>query len=176
MGNFYTNITVVGHGATACVKVLSDLRCEAYVVEVNNFCVVYDRECDEQNTEVLAALTEHLATRLDTVTLAVLNHDDDILWLQLYDRSDLVAEYANRNGPKTNIRALCRTLGKSHDFWLVWWLLCRPFLFQFSRHDRLVKHFGLPEAAVGSGYTYISHGDIPIGVTEESIVRVSATG
>lgn len=176
MGNFYTNITVLGHGATDCVKILNDLGRDAYVVEVNECSVVYDRECDEQKEEVLAALSEHFATCLDTITFGVLNHDDDILWFQLYDRSDLVAEYANRYGPRTNILALCRTLSKSRDFLTVWWLLHRPFLFQVSRHYRLVKHFGLPEASVSSGYTYISRGDTPIGVSEENIIRVLATG
>ncbi|HTO13736.1 MAG TPA: hypothetical protein VMQ51_19345 [Candidatus Binatia bacterium] len=32
-----------------------------------------------QDTQVLSALAERLATRLDTWALAVLNHDDDVL-------------------------------------------------------------------------------------------------
>ena len=172
MGNFYTNITL-GRPAAAAVAELTSVGREAYVAEAGQRCVVYDSECETQDTQVLSALAEHLATRLETWALAVLNHDDDILWLQLYVRDDLVAEYANRGGPRTDVRALCRALGRPGDVLRVWALLHLPFLFQVWRHERLARRLGLPRAAVGFGFSYLSRGEAPGGVT---LVRVRRRG
>jgi hypothetical protein len=170
MGNFYTNITLA-RPAAAAVAELSTLGRDAYVADAGAHCVVYDRECDKQDTQILSALAEHLATRLDTRALAVLNHDDSILWLQLYAGAGLVAEYASRGGPRTDVRALCRTLGRAGDVVAVWLLLRLPFLFQVWRHARLVRRLGLPEAAVGFGFDYLARGEAPDGVTLRRVGR-----
>jgi hypothetical protein len=172
MGSFYTNITVIGGSADRVAAELRDLRRRAYLADFNGTCVVYDQECEKQDTQVLAALAEHLATRLAARCFAALNHDDDILWFQLYDGPDLVAEYANRGGPKTNVTALCRALGKPGSVVHAWFLLHLPFLFQVTRHLRLARLLGLPEASVGSGYTYISRGEMPVGVEKGRLVQI----
>ena len=133
MGNFYTNITMVGAAAGAAASELEALGREAFVADLGQACVVYDRECEKQDTEVLAALAERLATRLDARAFAVLDHDDDLLGFQLYEGATLVAEYANRGGPRTGVRALCRALGRPGAALAVWLLLRRPFLFQVCR-------------------------------------------
>jgi hypothetical protein len=130
MGHFYTNVTVVGASASAAARELAALGREAYVADLGRTCVVYDRESEKQDTQVLAALAERLATRLDARAFAVLDHDDDLLWFQLYDRDALVAEYANRGGPRTDVRALCRVLGRPGAVLAVWLLLHGP---SFSR-------------------------------------------
>jgi hypothetical protein len=158
------------------VNVLKDLRREAYVVAVNGHCVVFDRQCESQDTEILAALGEHLATRLNGLAFAVLNHDDDVLWFQVYQRSELVAEYANRGGPSTNVRALCRLFDRPKDIIPVWLLLRRPFLFQISRHRRLARRLGLPQASVGSGFNYLSRGEVPAGATLDQLIHVRGGG
>lgn len=56
------------------------------------------------DTGILAALADDLSSSLDTRAFAVLNHDDDVLWFQLYDRGTLVAEYANRGGGYQDIQ------------------------------------------------------------------------
>ena len=171
MGNFYTNITL-GRPAAAAVAELTAVGRNAYVADGGTRCVVYDSACESQDTQVLSALAEHLARRLDTWALAVLNHDDDLLWLQLYLGADLVAEYANRGGPRTDVGALCRTLGRAGDVTAVWLLLRLPFLFQVWRHARLVRRLGLPEAAVGFGFTYLARGEMPPGVAAPQLLRV----
>jgi hypothetical protein len=171
MGNFYTNITLDRPAAAAAAELTAAGR-NAYVAATGERCVVYDGECESQDTQVLAALAEHLATRLDTWALAVLNHDDDVLWLQLYFGADLVAEYANRGGPRTDVGALCRTLGRPGDVTAVWVLLRLPFLLQVWRHRRLVRRLRLPEAAVGFGFTYIARGEAPTGVAPDRLLRV----
>jgi hypothetical protein len=172
MGNFYTNITVLSERAGESINVIRELGREAYIVHLPNAAVVYDRQCDEQNTGVLSALAEHLSVKLNSVTFAVLNHDDSILWWQLYSSSELIAEYANRGGPKTDVSAMCRTLGKEKEILLVWWILHRPYLFQVSRHKRLVDCLGLPYASVGTGYGYLSRGEVPPGVNKADIIHV----
>lgn len=172
MGNFYTNITVLGGSADRVAAELRGLRRRAYLADFSGACVVYDQECENQDTQVLAALAEHLATRLNARCFAVLNHDDDILWFQLYDGPDLVAEYANRGGPKTKVTALCRALGNPSGIVRAWFLLHRPFLFQFTRHQQLARLLGLPEGSVGSGYTYISRGEMPVGVEQGRLVQI----
>ena len=117
---------------------------------------------------MLAALAERLATRLDA---RVLNHDDDVLWLQLYDRAELVTEYSSVGGPTTRVRALCRTFGRASQAFPVWFLLHRPFVFQVSRHRRLVR-LGLAEAAVGFVFTYLERGETPPGLVQDRLVRV----
>ena len=172
MGNFYTNVTLVGTAADTAVARLRELGRSGYVAAEGADCVVYDRECERQDTDVLMALADDRSSSLNTRALAVLNHDDDILWFQLYDRGQLVAEYANRGGPRTNVRALCAALGRPAQTLRVWFLLARPFVCQLTRHARLVQALGLPEAAVGTGCTYIDQDEPPIGVPPERILRV----
>ncbi len=176
MGNFYTNITVRGVEAGRTVKALLDLGREAYVLELNPYSVVFDRQSEDQDTRIVAALAEHLAIKLEAVAFAVLNHDDDILWFQVYEQSDLVAEYANRGGPKTNVEALCRVFGRPRDTVPMWLLLRRPFLFQVNRHQRLARRLGLPEASVGTGFNYLSRNELPSGVTMDRLIHVRGTG
>jgi hypothetical protein len=155
---------------------LGRLGREAFVADLGGTCVVYDRECDEQDTEILGALAAHLSAHLDARSFAVLNHDDDILWLQLYDHSELIAEYANRGGPRTNVRALCRAFGKPRQVLPVWLLLRRPFVFQSNRHRLLARRLGLPQASIGLGFTYIRRGDSPSGVGADKLLPVRRGG
>ena len=62
MGNFYTNITLMNATAFAAVRELVTLGRDAFVADVAPGCVVYDRHCETQDTEMLAALAERLAT------------------------------------------------------------------------------------------------------------------
>jgi hypothetical protein len=171
-GKFYTNIAVLGAHASEAADVLRDLGRDAFVLDAGDSCVVFDRECDEQDTSILAALAEHLATQLKTRTFAVLNHDDDVLWFQLYERDNLVAEYANAGGPRTKVGDLCRTLGRGDENLWVWLVLHRPFLFQVSRHKQLARRLQLPKASVGFGYDALARGELPPGVEPEEITRV----
>jgi hypothetical protein len=171
--NFYTNITVFGAPLERIRDELTELGRDAFIAKTSDGGVVYDRTCEEQNTEDLSALAEHLSERLAARALAVLNHDDDILWFQLYDRAELIVEYANQDGPGTSARAVCRAFGRPAQVIPVWIALHRPYVFQVSRHARLVHLLGLPNAAVGTGFNYISHGEPPLGVDEGDLIRVS---
>jgi len=83
-----------------------------------------------------------------------------------------LAEYANRGGPRTDVGALCRALGRPRDVMAVRLLLRLPLLFQVWRRGRLVRRLGLPEAAVGFGFTYLARGEMPPGIDARRLVRV----
>ena len=170
MGNFYTSVSLKNATAAAAASEMRSLNRDAYVLQAGLDVVVFDREADRQDTEVLAALAEHLATRLDTLSFAVLNHDDDVLWFQLYNRTELVTEYANRGGPRARVWALVTALASPKKCLPVWLTLHRPYLFQVFRHRRLVRQLGLPLASVGSGFDYIARGELPPN-TEESLLQ-----
>jgi hypothetical protein len=171
MGNFYTNVSLPGVHRSIVADVLRELGRTAIVVQDGPHCVVYDRESDDQDASVLAALAEHLSIRLKSLAFAVLNHDDSILWFQLYRGDELVAEYANvPQAPRTRVRALCETLGARSRF-RVWWTLKRPYLFQVERHRRLTELLGLPSASVAAGFNYVSQGEIPDGIEPHHIER-----
>ncbi|MFC1853639.1 hypothetical protein ACFL27_25940 [candidate division CSSED10-310 bacterium] len=173
MGNFYTNITVWGPRINQAPGLIRDLGREAYIINCNDACVIYDRECENQDSEILAALAEHVASKLETISFAVLNHDDDILWFQLYNGSDLVAEYANQGGPKTDVQALCKTFNRPGTTIQVRWFLLKPFIFQVTRHDRLARALGIPAESVGFGYHYINKGELPAGIEKDEVIHIT---
>ena len=176
MGNFYTNITVLGRDGALVASRLRSLAREAFVADVGGSCVVYDRECDEQRTETLGALAARLSRELGARSFAVLNHDDDALWFQLYDRSGLIAEYSSRGGARTKVKALCRALGRPREVLAMWMLLKRPFVFEVSRHRLLARRLELPEASVGAGFEYVRRGETPSGVHAGQLLQVRPGG
>jgi hypothetical protein len=171
MGNFYTSITLKDVPLDAVVREMRALNREAYVFSDRHVVVVYDRETEKQDTSVLAALAEHLATKLKTIAFAVLDHDDDALWFQLYDGNDLVAEYCNQKGPRTNIGALAAKLTAGRFRVRLWYLLHRPYVTQIYRHIGLNKLFGFPEANI-LGYEYVHRGERTDDMPHGELVRI----
>ena len=45
----------------------------------------------------------------------------------------------------------------------------KEYLFAYQRHLDLMKALGFLEVTVGLGYDYVSHGELPKGLTRESI-------
>jgi hypothetical protein len=172
MGSFYTNITLRDPKGDIPEEVLRNIGRSAYVFRKANDVVVFDQRCEDQDSEELAALADHFSSELKCVTFAVLNHDDSVLWFQVYQDSNLLAEYASKDGPRTDIRALCHALNRSEAWLQVWFTLRRPYIFETNRHAALVRIFGIPEAAVGFGWTYIERGELPPGITIAELVRV----
>ena len=172
MGNFYTNVCVKNVSVEAATEAIRGLRLDAFIHPAGSDVVVYERRSDQQDTEVLGAVAERLSKDLKAVALAVLNHDDDILWFQLYSDGDLVSEYANRGGPRTDIRAMVSALNPSASGFQVWIALNRPFLFQVWRHERLARLLGLPPSSVGSGFNHLQVGEAPPGHSMSEFVRV----
>jgi hypothetical protein len=103
----------------------------------------------------------------------VLDHDDDILWFQVYHGSELVTEYCNRGGPRTKVRKLVEALGGSAL--RVWWLLKRPYIAQIYRHAALSQVFGFPEECL-LGYEYIHRGERTDDMNEGMLRHITRDG
>src|SRR2546423_14770558 len=84
MGNFYTNYTLRGPSQQAVAAALAGRK--ATVTPLHGGCVVvFDEASDDQDQERIVELAARLSSELRCPVLAVLNHDDDILWYQLYE-------------------------------------------------------------------------------------------
>lgn len=94
MGNFYANITLRGTTPAAVISALTAKRRKAYVTpERDGVICVYDEAIDTQDLQELSDLTARLSADLDCIALGALNHDDDVLYLELWDSGEQKDEY-----------------------------------------------------------------------------------
>ena len=187
MGNFYVNHTLRGPSQQAVAKVLTGRT--AIVSPVQDGClVVFDERSDDQDSGVIADLAERLSDEFDCPVLAVLNHDDDIFWYQLYTSGELTDEYdscpgyfdaaAEPSAPAGgDAKKLCRAFGAS-DVAEVERILRKSafdeegYVFAIERHGDLARALGIPSFAVGGGYRYIQQGELPEGLNEGNLLKV----
>src|SRR5438309_2006410 len=95
MGNFYTNITLTGPRQDEILDHLRSNLILAFVSPTSDdgATVIYERESEEQDVEVLDGVASMLSTRFSCPALAALDHDDDVLLLRLHDRGALTFAY-----------------------------------------------------------------------------------
>lgn len=188
MGSFYTNLTIRGPGQEA---VASELKGRSAFVSppMNGSVVVFDEECDEQDPKVLAKLASRLSSRFSCPVLAVLNHDDDVLWFRLYKSGDLLDEYDSYPGfsegddtatqPRGgDARALCDAFGSSNYAEVERVLRTTSldedgYTFAVERHDELAQALELPSYGVGTGFNYIVEDELPEGLELDDLLRVT---
>lgn len=185
MGGFYTNYTLCGPGQKAVARALSGRK--AIVSPESSGCVVaYDQASDDQDQELIAGLASELSGSLHCPVLAVLDHDDDILWYQLYENGELTDEYDSTPGyfdPSAGpsqpaggdgerlCRAFCGT-----DVAAVEAVLRKSsfgedgYVFAHKRHADLVRALGIPEFAVLKAYASFERGEIPKGFSAQDFV------
>jgi len=188
MGNFYTNYVLRGPSQQAVAKVLEGRS--AIVTPSQNGCViVFDEQSDGQNQNIIAELATRLSREFGCPVLAVLNHDDDILWYQLYVSGELVDEYdsspgyfdpsAEPSGPAGgDAQKLCRAFGARNVAEVENILRKSSFdedgyTFAAERHTDLTRVLGIPSFGVGSGYRCFADGELPDGLDEDDIVKVT---
>lgn len=186
MGNFYTNITLRGSSQDEIAEYLTEQNRAAYVSPtVNNCTVVYDEECESQDADILADLASSLSRRFKCPALAVLNHDDDILWYKLFEAGQLTDEYdscpdyfgadaGELSMPEGgDARKLCSAFDAEQNQSEVERILRAPnpdaYLFAFERHEDLAKALGIPTFSVGCGYNYIQEDELPEGLEADSL-------
>ncbi|HEX7123648.1 MAG TPA: hypothetical protein VF178_14830 [Gemmatimonadaceae bacterium] len=189
MGNFYTNITLRSQDTDRIVETLEQARRTAFVTEPRaGFSVVFDSDSEEQDIDEIHKVARQLSARLQCAALAVLNHDDDVLWYRLYERGDVVDEYVSAPHYFTDIgetppeggdaERLCRTFGAEGRIAEVEAVLRAAggsrdgFAFEFERHQALVEALQLPVSAVAAGFNYLESGELPEGVEEGQLRRV----
>lgn len=188
MGNFYTSYTLREPSQQAVAAALAGRS--AFVTSTQRECVVvYDEESDEQNDEIIAELTSRLSGQFQCPLLAVMNHDDSILWYQLYLSGELVDEYnsapgyfetedeeAAMAGPDGgDAKKLCaafesKAVGKAEK------ILRKPgaadggYIFQVERHTDLARALGIPEFGAG-GFKQVSEDELPYGLAENDWLK-----
>ena len=152
MGNFYTNITLRGPNQDQIVAYLRAEGRTTYVTPTVRGCtVVFDSE-EEMSLESLAAT---LSRHFNCVPLAIMNHDDDVLWHQLYQAGKLIDEY--------QVEAILRKSSWGDD----------GYTFAFERHRDLFQALGIPSFSVAAGYRYLEAGEFPHGLEAPSLARTS---
>ncbi len=187
MGNFYTNYTLRGPSQQAVAAALAGRS--AIVTPAQDGCVVvFDEQSDDQDSAVITELASRLSRELRCPVLAVLNHDDDIFWYQLYLSGELADEYDSSPGyfdPSAEPSApaggdaqkLCSAFGASAVGEVERVLRKSSFdeggyTFAVERHTDLARVLGIPAFGVGAGFRYVSDGELPEGLDEDSLLRV----
>jgi hypothetical protein len=119
--------------------------------------------------------------------LAVLNHDDDILWYQLYRDGELLDEYDSRpnnfkeeaedSGPEGgDAEKLCSAFGVD-AVERVESILRKPsfdegvYIFAMERHADLVEALGISPFGVGAGFDHVSIDELPEGLSQSDLLR-----
>ncbi len=187
MGNFYVNYTIRSTDQSKAIKALSGRN--AFVTSPKEGAlVVFDEASDTQDKAIILDLGTMLSQSLGASVLAVLNHDDDVLWYGLFEKGECTDEYDSSPGyfdqdgePQApsggNAEKLCAAFG-SHSVDETQRILAKSSydddgcLFAFERHRDLVKVLKLPDSAVGFGYAYIAQGEIPRGLVDSDLARV----
>jgi len=186
MGNFYANYTLRGPSQQAVADALAGRS--AIVTPTKNGCVVVvDEQSDDQDPAVISELAAQLSNRLRCPVLVVLNHDDDIFWYQLYLSGELADEYDSSPGyfdPSAEPSApaggdaqkLCSAFAGASVAEVESILRKSSFdedgyTFAVDRHTDLTRALGIPSFAVGAGFRYVSDGELPDGLDEQSLVK-----
>jgi hypothetical protein len=182
MGAFYVNYTVKGSDQKAVHRALFGRN--AFVSpERNGYVAVFDEESDNQNQKTIANLARQLSAGLSSTVLAVLNHDSDILWYQLYDRGTLRDEYntwpdywSQKPEPVPpaggDAKGLCAAF-KCGDILEVENTL-RASRTKYpdatARHADLFRALELPSFGVGYGFAAIAQGHFPEGLSSSNLM------
>ena len=187
MGNFYTNYTLRGPSQFAVAAALTGRT--ALVTPAEAGCVVvFDEESEVQDAEGMAELASTLSRRFRCPVLGIANHDDDILYYQLYEAGALEDEYdscPNYFDPDAeplppaggDAAKLCAAFA-ANNVAVIESILRRSgweedgYTFEVERHEDLILALGLPLYGVGAGYLYVSRGELPDGLTADNLMRV----
>jgi len=190
MGNSYVNFTVRGPSQQAVAGALAG-RTAIVSPARNGNVIVYDEQ-SEQMSDGVEELGAHLSRGLSCPVLAVSIYDDDILQFMLFDRGEKTDEYNSKPayfdedadpdnpvGPSGgNAARLCRAFGVQDAVEVERILrtgsaLSGGYAFEIFRHEALCKALGLPQFAVAAGYSYITRGEVPHGLTETDLIRIT---
>lgn len=196
MGNWYTNVSLRGTNQVEAVAALEALGRRAYVTpEKDGWIVVYDRQCDEFDLNVLESLALTLSTRLACTALASFNADDDVLWLGVWEKGVLATRYASSlkefedadefPGLRESAQALARIFETPEASGQVLRILRRSrgalgllslffkvrlaYVTEIERHQDLATILGMPRASVGFGFRYVDRGETPEDVQRAAL-------
>jgi hypothetical protein len=181
MGLFYSNMTVYRPARSALRKELRRLEREAFLSPtIDGHTVVFDKAMDDQNSKVIEQLGRDVTKALSCAALAAVLHDDDVLYLWLFqrgrvrDRYDSSPSYfdpdSNHRPPEGgNARLLCTAFDRPNSVDKVERLLRADLLKrrlpgvpgEFERHSALAAELGMPPFVAGVCYSSIEGDYVP---------------
>jgi hypothetical protein len=187
VGSFYTNITLRGPGQDEVAEYLAGRNRQVLVSPtISGVTVVYDALTESQQTRLLTDLGRELSGQFDCPALAALNHDDDVLWLQLHEDGRLIDEYnsapdyfdqtASAGPDGGDAQALCEVFDAADATERVKRILRQErdvagYMFASKRHAELAEQLGFPPELVTTGYRYLTHGETPEGFVAQDFVH-----
>lgn len=180
MGLFYTNMTVCGTSRDAVLKFLRGNEEQAFVSpEVDGRTVVFEKWMDEQGPAAIDLLGSDLTEALHCSALTAVLHDDDVLYLWLFqngkmiDRYDSSPAYFNSSSDHRppeggDSQLICDAFGRPERAARVEALLRADLLEgempeirgEQERHAALAAELGHPFFVAGLGYSAIAGGYI----------------
>lgn len=201
MGNFYVNYVLRGPSQDAVVKSLGG-RKAAVTPEVGGCVALSDDASDLQDTQVIIPLAERLSREHACPVLAVLNHDDDILYFLLYVNGNFIDEYDSCPGyfdqgdydpdvfsdpekmaelvakPRPTpsggkADVLCKAFGLNQRDELEEILRRTDYVFAIERHQQIVSLLRLPACTVGTAYANFEREEFPDGLSASNVVVTS---
>jgi hypothetical protein len=95
VGNFYVNHTVRAPQSRVVEALRAAGRAAFVSPTFGDYSVVFDEGSDRQDAEEIVGLGRRLSAGLSTPVLAVLNHDDSVLYYWLFDGGEVVEEYCS---------------------------------------------------------------------------------
>ena len=183
MGNFYVNYTTRGSDQAALAKALRSAKRKAYVgPTLEGVTVFFDEESDTQDDSIIKKLGQRISKALAAPVIAVLNHDDDILWFCLFETGKLVDEYHSFPGYFTDgedtpaggdAKKLCAAFGvskKAKDIEKI--LRDQEYAFALDRHKKLAALLNHPWPYVCMGYGNIKEGALAKGVRKADLLPI----
>ncbi|MDB6058933.1 MAG: hypothetical protein JWO95_2777 [Verrucomicrobiales bacterium] len=182
MGNSYVNHTVRGATPEAVAKLLKG-RTAVIAATENDCVVVFDSECDTEDQSLITELGEKLSSELNASVLAVLNHDDDMLWYQLFENGKVTDEYDSMPGYFDedsdhsgalggDAKKLSTAFAVKDEVGIARILKSDKYAAAVERHAALCEALNLPEFAAGCGYRDIDSGELPDGLDETDLVKI----
>jgi hypothetical protein len=174
MGNFYTNVILRTIDRQAVITHMRDHGRACFVSSTSReFTTVYDRLCEDQDLDHLETLAVELSSRFHCAALAVLNHDDDVLWIGLVRDGEWITRYSSDRIWSGNAWQLAREFKAVGLLPLVWFLMRWPIvLFEVWRHSAMASVLGIPKVSVGFGYDYLSRGERPFSKNGDQFENV----
>jgi hypothetical protein len=189
MGSFYTNLTLRSPDTARIESTLRALRrVAALTPPLDGYTVVFDRACDDQDTEEVGELASQLSIKLQCAVLAVINHDDSALIYELHDRGEFVDHYVSQpeyfeideSEKGGDAERLARAFGAETSIERVRAVLhpesggAAPYSSESERHQDLIEVLGMPRASLGYGFDRVEAGDLPRDLAASALVWVAA--
>lgn len=181
MGLFYSNLSVYRSERAELLTELRQLKREAFLSPTfQDHTVVFDKAMDEQDSNAIEGLGKAITKALSCSALAAVLHDDDVLYLWLFQNGDVRDRYNSspayfdpESEPRPpeggNAGALCEAFGRADRAERVEELLRADLLEdelpgvpgELERHASLAAELGMPPFVAGVCYSSIAGGYVP---------------